>query len=152
MTKADNDTTTTTPSPSPSRRIMLTGTAAALLAGTAATAVAHAAPAVPAGGDGADAELLAMCGAFHAKNAAVIALFDAANTDDEIDRGAAAQVERYAIEADILSRPAATLAGHTAKAAVAVALFDESQDADSPDADVAFAWAVLRDIAVRTVA
>jgi hypothetical protein len=153
MTKANHDPTSpaATPSPSPSRRIMLTGASAALLAGTTAITAAHGAPAAPAGGDGADAELLALCAAFHAKNATVIALSDAANTNDEFDRMAAAQVERYGIEAKILARPTATIAGHTAKAAVAVALFEESQG-ECPDADVAFAWAVLRDIVGRGVA
>jgi hypothetical protein len=57
MPKA-TDNHTPTPSPSPSRRTLLTGTAAALLAGAAAVTAASAVPAAPAGADGADGELI----------------------------------------------------------------------------------------------
>jgi hypothetical protein len=135
--------------PNPSRRGLLAGsTAAALVAATAAatTAVATAAGAPRAtvpqrqDADGTDAELLALCAAFHEEHAAANALGQEEVCEAALDRC-------WDLSDEIQDIPAATEAGRRAKAAVGVVLLHENGGDEYPDADVEFALATLRDIA-----
>ena len=81
--------------PNPRRRGLLTGTIAALLAGTAATVTARAAS-LPAPGD--DAELIRLCADFHRLTAAM-----AAWSPDDDDGFDAKLSERWAVSDRIMS-------------------------------------------------
>jgi hypothetical protein len=135
--------------PNPSRRAMLAGGTAALLAGAAAATVAHGAPPGVAGADGPDAELIALCAAFHRQNAAVTTVADGGSYagGDEADLDDA-MAERWDLSDRIQDMPTTTLAGHRAKASVAVVLLRENNGSDEfMSGDDAFAFATLLDIA-----
>jgi hypothetical protein len=83
MMKATHDPSTTTTPPIPSRRVLLTGASAALLAGAAAVTAASAAPAVPDGAAGADAELIRLCNRMVELEAARRTLIDSETQEDE---------------------------------------------------------------------
>ena len=126
----------------PSRRGLLAGSTAALLAGAAFVTAARAAPVAAAVATGDDAELLSLCAEFHRVHAAVIA----ARGSDALQE--AALDERLDVSDEIQHMPATTLAGHRAKAAVAVVLLRENNGGDLCDSnDVDFAFAALREIA-----
>jgi hypothetical protein len=63
-----------------------------------------------------------------------------------------AMAHRGAISDEIEGMPAETEAGRKAKAAVAVALIEESQSLDCMDYDVNFAYSAFLDVAGRTAA
>jgi hypothetical protein len=134
---------TITPAPRLERRGLLAGSTVALLAGAAFVTAARAAPvasAVTTAGD--DAELLALCAEFHRVHAAVIA----ARGYDALQE--AALDERLDVSGEIQRTPATTLAGHRAKASVAVVLRRENNGGDVCDSsDVDFAFAALLEIA-----
>ena len=96
-----------------------------------------------------DAELIALCAAFRRKNAEVVALAATIETDEDFTAMDQAQGQRNGISDKIQETTASTLAGHSAKLAVALALFDEMRDQDCADADIAFAMAALRDFSGR---
>jgi hypothetical protein len=103
-----------------------------------------------------DAELLAMCAAFHDQHAAVLSAADsdlAPAAVDKEDELMAANDKRWKISDQIKDIPAATAAGGRAKAGVAAVLLQEN-GADEPhtDGDKKFAYAVLLDIAGRPAA
>jgi hypothetical protein len=133
---------TTHPTPRPSRRGLLAGGTAALLAGAAFVTAARAAPVASAMATGDDAELLALCAEFHRVHAVVIA----ARGDESCQE--AALDERLDVSDEIQHTPANTLAGHRAKASVAVVLLRENNGGDgSASNDVDFAFAALLEIA-----
>jgi hypothetical protein len=132
--------------PNPSRRGLLAGsTAAALVAATAAVTAARGAPLAASQRweiDGPDAELLALCAAFHEQHAAALAV-----PGDDDGGLTAALDERWDISNEIQDIPATTEAGRRAKAAVAVVLLLENGGDVSTSGDLVFAMAALRDIA-----
>jgi hypothetical protein len=97
------------------------------------------------GASGTDAELLAMCIAFHRQNAAAQAVPSSDN--DELF---AAMDRRWKISDEIQNIPATTEAGRIAKALVGVVLLRESDLFNS--GATTFAFATLLNIAGRDVA
>jgi hypothetical protein len=138
----------TTPAAGMHRRGLIASGASALLAGAALATTARAA-AGPV--DGLDAELLALCAAFHRQHAAVLAVAaggaDAAGDEVEL---AEALSDRWDLSDRIQDMPVATIAGHRAKASVAVVLLEENRGPDHNDSDAAFAFATLLEIARGT--
>jgi hypothetical protein len=140
--KADNEHTTP-PAASPFRRVLLTGASAALLAGAAATAVAHAAPAVPAGADGADGELLKLAHEFGAVDAELMR-FNAMVVDGDDPAFSAVHDEWREIVDSVEKLPAHTEAGGRAKASLLPAIIRDYADMTEPE--VRFTLSLLRDI------
>jgi hypothetical protein len=130
--------------PNPSRRGLLAGSTAAALVATTAVVTAVAAPgaSVPQrqDADGTDAELLALCAAFHEEHAAANALGQEEVCEAALDR-------RWDLSDEIQDIPATMEAGRRAKAAVAVVLLLENGADVSTSGDLVFALATLRDIA-----
>jgi hypothetical protein len=130
--------------PNPSRRGLLAGSTAAVLVASAAAVTAVGAPRATVSqrqdADGTDAELLALCAAFHEEHAAA----NAPGTEEVCE---AALARRWDISDDIQDIPATTEAGRRAKAAVGVVLLQENRGDEYLDEDVEFAMAALRDIA-----
>jgi hypothetical protein len=131
----------------PSRRGLMAGSTAALLAGVTAAHGNASHDAKFFAGLGDDAALLALCAEFHKQDAVVGTLEWGEN-----EPLSAALDVRWSLSNRIKSIPPTTLAGMRAKAAVGLRLLDENRgpDHDDGDADAAFAYAVLRDIATET--
>jgi hypothetical protein len=90
-----------------------------------------------------DAELIAMCAAFHEENALANARIAEADWRATLDR-------RWDLSDEIQDTPAQTLAGYRAKASVAVVMLWENNGSDEfVSGDAAFAYAALLDIAGR---